>query len=357
MSCKTALTTLREAIDAKLPEDQRCKKTIAQMTAAVQGLEVGGGGSSAAFYLATDIQGGLEKITVTGGYFYDDIGEPASLAGEYTLADKGCFGVDRVWYCPATTAQTVDGTEYASILGACIGCADFEWGYDDNDNIVYKKMWCISYGKTPDAYTNYFQDSDSGEKPSPFGITWETGGAAWGVTTPPVLTADVEDAEPYGPSSWAGKQMTWQERTIYVSYGAGVEDANGVWYRNDEGTPMSLNTVFFNFNGRSRILIVANGSTWRWVFRIDGYGDQWVYYNNFDFAENNIPNPFNPEETTWTHGSSDYKPVPTSTFGEEGYYPSDSETTGLPIARHAPRIGRIYNDDATVRIGAMYPAK
>ena len=57
-SCKSVLTALREAIDAKLPEDQRCKKTIAQMTAAVQGLEVGGGGvdTSDATITAADVR-------------------------------------------------------------------------------------------------------------------------------------------------------------------------------------------------------------------------------------------------------------------------------------------------------------
>lgn len=41
MSCKTALTALREAVDTLLPEDKRCKKTIPQMTAALRGVEVG----------------------------------------------------------------------------------------------------------------------------------------------------------------------------------------------------------------------------------------------------------------------------------------------------------------------------
>jgi hypothetical protein len=60
-SCKNVLTALREAIDAKLPEDQRCKKTIAQMTEAVQSIEVGGG--SMDFYKCYSVDTSTKKWT------------------------------------------------------------------------------------------------------------------------------------------------------------------------------------------------------------------------------------------------------------------------------------------------------
>jgi hypothetical protein len=116
--------------------------------------------------------------------------------------------------------------------------------------------------------------------------------------------------------------------------------------------------VFFNFNGNASLELREDSpGRYRWWVHFDDRGNQMIYYVNSQFSADNIPNPFDQKEVSWTWGFSESKPVPTFTFGEEGYYPSDSETTGLPMVKDTPQLGRIYNDDATVRIAAMYPAK
>jgi hypothetical protein len=316
-------------------------------------------GNAGDFYLATSLQGVVEKITITGGCFLDDVSEPKSLAGEYTIIDGTCFGVDRIWYCPATTAQTIDDVEYSSISGVCIGCADMETGWDnETGDMLYEKRWAISWGKTPDPFSPYFMDSKSGENQSPIGVTWEGGwGAASGVISLPVLTADTEDVTPYGPTAWNGKQMTWQEREIFVTSDARIKEANGVWYREDAGQPITKNSVFCNFNGKSKILVQSTGSYVRWEMTIEGYTSSpgSCRYNTAEgYDINNMPNPF---AVAWTYGNSDNLPVPVFDFGSAGWYPAESETAGLTIKTAAPQIGQIYNEDATVKVGAMYPAK
>ena len=77
---------------------------------------------------------------------------------------------------------------------------------------------------------------------------------------------------------------------------------------------------------------------------------------NSSFDIGNIINPFSSSAVV-KHQSSDFIPVPTMVMTNEGWYPAETETVGLPIKKNAPAIGSIYNSDATVRIAAMYPAK
>lgn len=318
----------------------------------------GGGGS---FYLATSFQGVLTEIEVTAGQVATYMEEnPVSLVGKYTIVDPAARGTERKWVCNATTAvegETVSTKVYLRAFDYIIGWDD-EAGRD-----IYEKRW--GFAGYDDSYSeNAYIYSDSYTGESPFSVTAYEGGMDTDriVVTP--AFAPAVDNEPYGPTSWSGKRMVWGEHPIYISYGAKFDSANGYWIREDEGQPLSINTVFRNLNGKSWIQLDIIGSNWV-AWRM--YSTDYIWNNapsfryeitdgNSSFDIGNIINPFSSSAVVKSQ-SSDYKPVPTMAMANEGYYPSDSETTGLPIVMESPQVGSIYNEDATVRIGAMYPAK
>ena len=324
-----------------------------------------GGGSAIEFYMATSMQGAVEKITLSGLYITNDMDEKVSLNGEYILQNPGAFGTDRIWYCANTTAGTYNDTEYASTASVCIGCLDYEFGYDDaTGEPIYEKMWSICTGKTPGMWSAYYYCEDTTIKSPMQATSWLAGELYF---TPDfaeiTLTPSTNDVEPYGPTAWNGKKMTWQEREIYLTYGNDCLAACvGYWVRQDSGE-ITLESSWVNpISGA--VLRVKDRSneyrTWCIYWTLDYYkGEMGVVYNQGGdnwIETGSIPNPF-----TSPYTSALYNVMPqgnlNTAYGTEGWYPSETETTGLEIKKSPPVIGQIYNEDATVKIGAMYPAE
>lgn len=317
----------------------------------------GGGGS---FYLATSFQGVLTEIEVTAGQVATYMEEnPVSLVGKYTIVDPAARGTDRRWVCNATTA--VDGETVSTKV--YLRAFDYSVGWDDEKGEdIYEKRW--GFAGYDDSYTDsayIYSDSYTGE--SPFSVT---GGYELGMDTDHVVVtpafAPAVDNEPYGPTSWNGKQMTWQEREIYLTYGNDcMPSCVGYWVRQDSGE-LTVNSSWINKAGGAVLRLQDRSNEYRkWgVYAyLDYYKGVGLVYNqdgNSFLETESIPNPFT---LSFTRALNGYMPQGKLTLvkGTEGWYPDENETTGLPIKKGTPQVGRIYNDDATVRIGSMYPAK
>lgn len=355
MSCKTALTALREAIDAKLPEDQRCKKTIAQMTEAVQGLEIGGGGGGGEmqFYLCTGYDGVVEKIIITAGTIVDEMDEPVSLVGEYNIVDPAAVGTDRRWYCAKTTAS---GDYPAYNYGVTIGCVNVDTGnWDENDNTIYEKYWAIAPGKYIDEWSYWLSSQTEGLE-SPFMVQdWRGYGGT--IVTTPVLTSDVQDAAPYGPTGWKGRPIVMTDNPVFFSYGAGLKNANGFWEL-IAGDGISWSSQW-QLIGKDAIIKDndPNLNSYGWgVWMTFPAGDQgWAYSTNEGGWHEGEG--VHPGLCGWNSGSTSFNPLPTFIYSETGgYFPAKTVVSGLTYTGKLPQIGEFWNGDATIKAEKFFPA-
>ena len=332
-------------------------------------LDVTGGGTSSGediFYMATSYQGVVQKITLSGLLITDDMGEPYSLNGEYLLLDESTKGKERVWYCAATTPTTYNGTEYASMSDVCIGCYEVDVGWDDEtETTIYEYYWGICYGKEPSLWGTYYYCSDATLQ-SPMQVTsWSVGEMyITTVLNNATLTPSTPDAAPYGPTAWNGKKMVWSDSAeIYLTYGDDcLPSCIGYWVRQDSG-PITVNSTWINPVSGAVVKINERSNEyrgWRIVAYIDYFKDTRVAYNHEGDAfheDGPIPNPFELSYTSAYGGSAMPSGKIYTACGIGGWQPSDTEITGLEIKKNAPKLGSVYNKDATVRIGAMYPAK
>lgn len=330
--------------------------------------------STTNFYLTNSYNNIVEKIYVSGGYYSDwEDGMDYSLEGEYTILDPSKFGEDRIWVCNSTISGIYDGTEYAS-TSASIGCRQLEEWDSNTSESIYIKYWTLGkYYKTVYDYPLSNVDetprisSVSGLN-SPLMVQSWSGGSMHIFAKEFTLSSNVNDNAPYGPSSWNGYKMEWQSNIeIYALSGAGLDDVNGYYVRRDQGTDITPTTEYINLNGKSLIRIddqnASSTSYVRWRIYLKGLNSDKLddlsnscYLSNGDgILVSELENPFTMTNRGWERNSSNYGNNPKSVYSNEGYYPLTTLTRNLPIRKNSPIIGKIYNDDGSIRIAEMYP--
>ena len=307
------------------------------------------------FYMATSFSGMLSEIEVTAGNVTNGMYEyPVSLVGKYTIVDPGAHGTNRKWVCNATIAN--DGEESEKVYLRTIAIPA---GFDDDGNDIYEEIWGFTASDSDYEYSAFLCADTENESPLNTTKYYRLGDTS-GFVSP--VFAPAVDEPPYGPTGWNGKRMVWGEHPIYITYGGKLENSNGYWVRIDEGQPLSVESTWVNLNGKARIEISSKTNAWVywWMYVQDDTGADIPAYkaggSSNQFMSDSLIHPFKPEAAL-RHNSTDFIPAPTMVMADEGWYPADTETTGLPIKKNAPAIGSIYNSDATVRIAAMYPAK
>lgn len=302
------------------------------------------------FYVCTGYEGVVEKIIVTAGAIYDDIGEPCSLIGEYTIVDPQAAGTERKWYCPATTASG----DYRS-MPITIGCVEFETGWDDETgDILYEKYWSFCYGTSVSEYNAYISSQTIAEG-SPFGQVWS--GMQGSIDVAPVLTSETADVAPYGPTGWSGRPIVMTDKPVFFTYGAGVESANGFWEqiagdgltKQSEWQLVGGDSILKNRNNPESEYgswgIVGNFPDGTRGDLYSAAGDSWL--------EEYIKHP---SQFSW-QGSSYTNPPPTFIYSETvGYFPAENVVSGLTYTGKPPKIGGFYNADATIKAERFYPA-
>ena len=176
------------------------------------------------------------------------------------------------------------------------------------------------------------------------------------------LTPSIADEEPYGATAWNGKKMTWQEREIYLTYGDDcLPSCVGYWVRQDSGE-LTTNSSWINPISGAVLRLKDRSNeyrSWGIYAYLDYYKGVGLVYNagGDSFNENGpIPDPWMRRYTSALYGVMPQGELFMAT-GTKGWYPADTETTGLEIKKNAPELGKVYNKDATVRIGAMFPAE
>lgn len=308
------------------------------------------GGGETQFYICTGYDGVVEKIIVTSGLATDDVGEPYSLIGEYTIVDPAAVGTDRRWYCPATTASE----EYNS-TAITLGCAEFESGWDDETgDILYEKYWSFCYGTSVDEDSAWVSSQSAGVD-SPFGQVWS--GMQGSVDVAPVLTSEVEDVAPYAPTGWKGSPIVMTDKPVFFSYGAGVKSANGYWEQT-KGAGLSPEAEWKMIGSDAIIKNLNPGGAYTYwgIFATnsDGYYGQIYDTNNSSSAAGEIKHP---ALLGWASGSSAYNPVPTFIYSESGgYFPAETVVSGLKYTGKLPKLREFWNDGATIKAEKFFPA-
>lgn len=308
------------------------------------------GGGETQFYVCTGYDGVVEKIIVTSGLVTDDVGEPYSLIGEYTIVDPAAVGIDRKWYCPATTAS--EGYNSTAIT---IGCAEFESGdFDDDGNFIYDKYWSFCYGTNVDEYSAWVS-SQSVAGDSPLGQVWS--GMQGSVDVAPVLTSEVEDVAPYGPTGWRGRPIVMTDNPVFFSYGAGLKNSNGFWEQ-IAGEGITKESQWRLIGGNA---IIADGyatdpSYAVWVLYSDSSKSSTQYSTaGLPISEQPVIHPGLRKD--WSSSSSSFNPPPTFIYSETGgYFPAKTVVSGLTYAGKPPEIGGFYNADATIKAEKFFPA-
>lgn len=310
-----------------------------------------GGGGETQFYVCTGYDGVVEKIIVTAGTINDEMEEPVSLVGEYTIVDPTAVGTERRWYCPQTTAN---GDYPAYTSGVTIGCVGIDTGsYDENDNPVYEKYWAIAPGTYIDEWSYWLSSQTEGLE-SPFMVQdWRDYGGT--IVSTPVLTSDVQDVAPYGPTGWKGRPIVMTDKPVFVSYGAGVKSANGFWEQ-IAGNGLDKQAKWQLIGSDSIIQYDTGGSF---------SGERWALYARDSTSKmTNMyiaivdPNSLkHPGELTWENSGYGPPPLPTFVYSETGgYFPAETVVSGLTYTGKAPEIGGFYNAYATIKAERFFPA-
>ena len=158
--------------------------------------------------------------------------------------------------------------------------------------------------------------------------------------------------------------MVWNDAAdIYIMQSAGgLNSCVGYWQRRDSGDiTADSEWVHVTSNAVLRLQNKATEySSWG-IYAIDtsvyADGREFLAYatEGGSYATSDLPDPF-----TMTYSAQLYSIMPqdklTGVHGTSGYSPAEEVTSGLTIAGNAPEIGKIYNANATVKAGALYPA-
>lgn len=312
------------------------------------------GGGETQFYLCTGYDGVVDKIIITAGAIYDEMeGITFSIVGEYNIVDPGAVGTARKWYCAKTTAN---GEYEAYNYGVTIGCAEIWVDWDDElETDIYEKCWAICSGK--DVYSDgSWLISPTANIESPFDVTrW--GNSYGSATVAPVLTSDVTDAAPYGPTGWKGRPIVMTDEPVFFSYDAGLKNANGFWEL-IAGDGISWDSQW-QLIGKNAVIrdndINADSYSWG-IWLTFPAGDQgWAYSTNEGGWHEGEG--IHPGLCGWNSGSTSFNPVPTFVYSETGgYYPAKNVVSGLTYAGKPPEIGGFYNEDATIKADRFFPA-
>ena len=318
-------------------------------------VDTGDGTGETQFYFCTGYDGVVEKIIITAGTIVDEMDEPVSLVGEYTIVDPAAVGTARKWYCPKTTAS---GDYPAYNYGVTIGCVEIDTGnWDENDNLIYEKYWAIAPGKYIDEWSYWLSSQTEGLE-SPF-LVQDWRGYGGTIVTAPVLTSDVADAAPYGPTGWSGIPIVKTDKPVFVSYGAGAKSANGFWEQ-IAGDGLSIHSRW-QLIGTDSIIEDGNsndnspGSYHFWILRGNYQGE---YQQLYDEAGDSwmAENIKHPGLHAWESGSSSYSPPPTFLYSKTGgYFPEGEKKSNIPFYDKLPEIGGFYNSGATIKVEVFIP--
>ena len=313
----------------------------------------GSGSGEMQFYLCTGYDGVVEKIIVSAGAIMDEMEEPVSLVGEYTIVDPATVGTARKWYCPQTTAS---GDYPAYTSGVTIGCVEVDTGnWDENDNLIYEKYWAIAPGKYIDEWSYWLSSQTEGLE-SPF-LVQDWRGYGGTIVTAPVLTSDVADVAPYAPTGWRGRPIVMTDKPVFFSYGAGAKSANGFWEQ-IAGNGLTVDSQW-QLIGTDSIIKDGNpsGEYHYWVLYGIYPGNSWgVLYD--ETGDNwRVEDIKHPGLHGWEGGSSYWNPPPTFVYSETGgYFPAETTVSGLTYTGKPPEIGGFYNADATIKAERFFPA-
>ena len=311
-------------------------------------LQIGGGGGSSdcQFYICTGYDGVVEKIVVTAGAITDDMDEPVSLIGEYNIVDPAAIGTARKWYCEKTTAS---GDYPAYNYGVTIGCAEIEMDWDD-DGPVYDRKWGIGSGTSIDEWCWLIAPSSGID--SPFQVQWQNNSGYVAVT--PVLTSDIADAAPYGPTGWKGRPIVNGDTPVFFSFGGGAANVNGFWEQ-IAGSGLTKQAKWQLIGSDSMIQYDTGGSF---------SGERWALYARD--SKNKVTNMYlapvepndikHPGVLVWSNSGYGPTPLPTFVYAESGYSPANNVVSGLTYTEKLPEIGEFWNGNATIKAEKFFPA-
>ena len=298
----------------------------------------------------------VEKIIITAGAIYDEMEEPVSLVGEYTIVDPAAVGTARRWYCPQTTAS---GDYQAYNYGVTIGCLEVESGnWDENDNPIYDKYWVFAPGTDFDEWSYWLSTQTEGLE-SPF-LVQDWRGYGGTIVTAPVLTSDVTDASPYGPTGWKGRPIVMTDGPVFFTCDAGVKSANGFWELiAGEGVAA---TYQWQCIGSDAIIkdpySVSDPTYHSWeLYATDNKGNYGKIYGTPGEPTYVQPVIHPALRADWSSNSSAYDPIPTFVYSETGgYAPAKNDVSGLTYTNKLPKISEIWNDGATIKADRFFPA-
>lgn len=237
MSCKSALTELREAIDAKLPEDKRCPKTIAQMTAAVEGIQVGGGGGGSGTF-------DLAKVTEYAPY------APAVQL----VTSVNVSGIEDLIWSDDPDSEDYEYNMYYSDANGTYNVTPETAGEMNWKNRIYKHE--------SKEYYLYYQDNEDWPEDS----TWFIGESfdygfvrkynEWDPDTDEMLmVGDLESGtSEWGDYDWEPFSVTLNVHTVAIPETAMVlKGVMATGYGNDEWTFATTETDFSGFENTPQI--------------------------------------------------------------------------------------------------------
>lgn len=316
-------------------------------------------GSNMSFYLCMGYSGVVDTIIVTSGAILQWGSEPYSLVGEYKIVDPKANGTARRWYCPQTTAFG----QYPSYTnGVSLGCMNIDTGQlDVNGEPLYDKCWAFGAGNNNPWDGQDWGHSTTNNLASPMLVQNWTGSYDCELVITPVISSNVQDVSPYGPTNWYGKEIIQTNNPVMFTYGAGASCANGFWEQ-ISGVGLSVEAQWRLIGpdvGPSAAIIkdqsqpsetyhhwglygVWPGNPWGQLYSQSG--DSWTA----DAIK--LPHQYN-----WQSNSSAFSPIPTFIYSPSGgMAPANVITSGLTYINTVPDIGKFYNSNATIRVDVFY---